>query len=104
MSSRFVYVVAALLALTAGYACWCKAPLIWDGAYQFNWTLINQRPYHYLTRFHTLLLWWPTVWASHFTTNVGILQTVYGLPFLLAPLVGLTFSWWLVHQAKPHLI
>ena len=41
---RFIHWIAAILTLTAVYACWCRAPLIWDGAYQFNATLIMQRP------------------------------------------------------------
>lgn len=104
MTARYVYGVAALLAFAAAYACWCHAPLIWDGAYQFNATLIMQRPYFYLTRFHTWFLWWPTVWASRVTSNVSALQTVYGLPFLLAPVVGVLLSWWMVREHAPRLI
>src|SRR5580658_6991312 len=100
MSARYVYAVVAILALTAAYACWCRAPLIWDGAYQFNATLIMPRPYFYLTRFHTFFLWYPTVWASGFTSNVDLLQTIYGLPFLLAPVVALLLSWWMVGKHK----
>jgi hypothetical protein len=96
MSSRVVYFIAAILMLTAGYACWCHAPLIWDGAYQFTWTLEMQQPYVYLTRFHTQFLWWPTVWASHLTDNITVLQSVFGLPFLLAPVVSLLICWWIV--------
>ncbi|HWE04394.1 MAG TPA: hypothetical protein VG326_18465 [Tepidisphaeraceae bacterium] len=104
MRSRFIYLAAAILTATAIYACWCRAPMIWDGAYQFNATLIMQRPYFYLTRFHTFFLWWPTVWASRITSDVDLLQTIYGLPFLLAPVVGLLLSWWMVHKHSPQLI
>ena len=104
MSARIVYAVALLLTLTAAFACWCRLPLIWDGAYQFNTTLIMQHPYSYLTRFHTYFLWWPTVWASRLTDNMTLLQSIYGLPFLLAPVVGLLLSWWMVHRHAPHLI
>ncbi|HZL35235.1 MAG TPA: hypothetical protein VFC78_07990, partial [Tepidisphaeraceae bacterium] len=104
MTGRYVYWIAGILALTAGYACWCRAPLIWDGAYQLNTMLIMQHPYVYLTRFHTWFLWWPTVWASHLTSNMIVLQTVYGLPFLLAPAIGLLLSWWIVRREAPHLI
>jgi hypothetical protein len=104
MRSRSIYRLAAILALTAVYACWCRAPLIWDGAYQFNATLIAQRPYFYGTRFHTYLLWMPTVWASGVTSNVNILQAIYGLPFLLTPAVALLLSWWMVHKHRPQLI
>src|SRR5579862_2961303 len=104
MTARHVYAVAALLALTACYACWCHAPLIWDGAYQFNATLIMQKPYFYLTRFHTYFLWWPTVWASRVTSNVPLLQAIFGLPFLLAPVFGLLVSWWIVRKQAPYLM
>ena len=104
MSGRCVFGVGAILLLTAAFACWCRAPLLWDGAYQFNATLIQESPYHYLTRFHSYLLWWPTVWAAHFTSNVTILQSIYGLPFLLAPLIGLLMSWWMVKDDAPRLI
>lgn len=104
MPRRTVFGVAATFLLTALYACWCRAPLIWDGAYQFNATLIQQFPYFYLTRFHTFLLWWPTVWASRLFDNLTLLQSVYGLPFLLAPVAGLLLSWWIVRWTAPHLI
>ncbi|MDB5358247.1 MAG: hypothetical protein JWN24_4700 [Phycisphaerales bacterium] len=104
MPVRYVRWIAAILALTAVYACCCHAPLIWDGAYQFNTTLIMQRPYYYLTRFHSFFLWWPTVWASHVTSNVTVLQAIYGLPFLLGPFAGVALSWWVVRRHAPHLI
>ncbi len=104
MSSRYVYAAAALLSLAAVYGCFCRVPLIFDGAYQFDMTLAMQRPYVYLTRFHTWFLWWPTVWASRVTDNVMLLQSLFGLPFLLAPAIGLLLSWWMVHRAAPHQI
>ena len=104
MSCRYVYWAAAILLLSAAYACYCQAPLIWDGAYQFDMTLALQRPYVYLTRFHTFFLWYPTVWASRVTDNVNVLQAVYGLPFLLAPVTGLLLSWWMVRREAPGLI
>lgn len=104
MSGRAVYAVAAILALVAGYACWCRAPLIWDGAYQFNAMLILQRPYVYLTRFHTWFLWWPTVWASRFTGNTMLLQSLFGLPFLLAPVLAVMVSWWVIRPDAPELM
>lgn len=102
--TRYVHAIAAILGLTAAFACWCRAPLIWDGAYQFDMTLALQQPYVYLTRFHTWFLWWPTVWASHCTNNVAVLQTLFGLPFLLAPMAGVWLSWWMVREHAPHLI
>jgi hypothetical protein len=97
----FVSWIAGILTATAVWACWCGAPLIYDGAYQFAFTLIWQKPYVYLTRFHTWLLWYPLVWLSHRTENLTALTFAYGLPFLLAPLVGLLGSWWMVRRHAP---
>jgi hypothetical protein len=103
-SGKFVWAVVAILALAAGYCCWCALPLVWDGAFQLSVTLLRQEPFVYLTRFHTLILWQPTVWLSHFTANPMLLQAVYGLPFLLAPAVSVAVSWWLVKSEAPWLI
>ena len=104
MPVRYVYGVIGLLTVAALYGCWCRVPLIWDGAYQFNATLIMQRPYFFLTRFHTFFLWYPTVWASRHTANMALLQSLFGLPFLLAPVAGLLLSWWMVRKDAPWLI
>ena len=103
-SGCIVYAIAAILVSTAAYACWCRAPLIWDGAYQFDMTLALQHPYVYCTRFHTWFLWWPTVWASRMTDNVMLLQSLFGLPFLLAPAAGVLLSWWIVREHSPRLV
>jgi hypothetical protein len=102
-----VYETALLLTLAGLYACWCQAPLIWDGAAQFSWTLLHQVPYAYggwRGRFHSGLVWLPVVAASKATSDMGILQTIYGLPFVLAPAVGLLLSWWVVKRHAPGLI
>lgn len=104
MSARYVYAVVSILLLTVAYACWCRTALIWDGAYQLNASLISQVPYRYLTRFHSFFLWWPTIWASRFTSNPTLLATLFGLPFLLAPVVAVAGSWWMVKNDAPHLI
>ncbi len=104
MSRRYIYAVLGILTATAAYMCWCRAPLIWDGAPQLRESLYAGVPYHYLTRFHTLIIWWPAVWASHFTHNLTVISALYGLPFLLAPVVAVGVSWWLVKNEAPHLI
>src|SRR5438270_393744 len=103
-SDRFVYWVALVLTATAAYACWCGTPMIFDGAYQLFYSLRAQEPYKYLTRFHSWVLWWPCVWLSRYTTNYTALVTAYGLPFLLAPVVGVLGSWWVVRRHAPWLI
>jgi hypothetical protein len=101
---KHIYLIAALLALVAGYVCWTGAPLIWDGAYQLCFTLITDRPYFYLSRFHSAILWYPTVLAGRVTDDAGILTIIYGLPFCLAPAVGLLASWLVVRRQAPTLV
>jgi hypothetical protein len=78
--------------------------MIWDGAYQFCFSLIRQKPYFYLTRFHSYILWTPMVWLSHVTSNLAVLKMAYGLPFTLAPAASVLISWWVVRKRAPHLI
>lgn len=104
MTGRVVYVVAALLTAAALYTCWCDTPLLWDGAYQLVWSLIEQTPYKYQTRFHSWVVWWPAVWLSKVTENQTAITMAYGLPFMLAPVAGLLASWWFVRERSPRLI
>src|SRR5579863_1498219 len=101
---RITYLSAALLALTGIFTCCCDTPMIWDGAYQFCFSLIKQRPYFYLTRFHSYVLWLPMVYLSHFTDNLTVLKLAYGLPFTLAPAFSLLASWWIVRERAPRLV
>jgi len=102
--ARFVYAVVALLAAAGIFACWCDTPMIWDGAYQFSFSLILHKPYSYLTRFHSYILWTPMVLLSHLTTNLAVLKMAYGLPFTLAPAASVLLSWCVVRRRAPHLI
>jgi len=101
---RLAYGVAAILAAAGVYACWCDTPMIWDGAYQFCFTLISDHPYSYLTRFHSYILWIPMWLLSQVTSNLTVLKMAYGLPFTLAPAAAVLFSWWVVRRRAPHLI
>jgi len=101
---RVVLLAIAAVIATGIYAAWCWTPMLWDGSYQFAATLQAGKPYAYLSRFHTHILWRPVVWLMPFTDNVRLLQAVYGLPFLLAPAVGLGCSWWFVRRHMPTLI
>jgi hypothetical protein len=104
MSPRSVRLTVALLALGAVLACVLKLPLIWDGGSQLAVTLIEQRPFVYLTRVHTWFVWWPTVWLSRVTENQTVLLLAYGLPFLLAPAVRVAATWWFVRRSAPALV
>jgi hypothetical protein len=102
--SRLAWGSALILAVTGVFTAWCDTPMIWDGAYQFASSLIQQKPYFYLTRFHSYILWTPMVWLSHVTTNLTILKMAYGLPFTLAPAFSVLASWWVVRKRAPHLV
>jgi hypothetical protein len=93
-----------ILLLGVCYSLWCGSPLIWDGSYQLCETLIAGKAYAYLSRFHTLIVWQPVAWLSTRTDNVELLTWVYGAPFLLAPVVGFTVSWWFVRRHAPMMI
>jgi hypothetical protein len=102
--SKLACGAAAILAIAGVFTCWCDTPMIWDGAYQFCFSLIRQKPYLYLTRFHSYILWTPMVWLSHVTGNMAVLKMAYGLPFTLAPAASVLISWWIVRKRAPHLI
>src|SRR6185312_3489096 len=101
---RAAFVSAAILAIAGVFTCCCDTPMLWDGSYQFCFTLIKQKPYFYLTRFHSYVLWLPLVWLSHLTSNLFLLKLAYGLPFTLAPAASVLLSWWVVGKRAPHLI
>ena len=102
--ARLAWGAAAILAAAGVFTCWCDTPMIWDGAYQFCFSLIRQKPYFYLTRFHSYILWTPMVCLSHVTQNLTVLKMAYGLPFTLAPAASVLISWWVVRKRAPHLI
>lgn len=110
-SNRLSWGLVALLAATGLLACFATLPLIWDGAYQFVNTLQHGTPHvyrgawehDYQGRFHTWPLWWPVIWASHFTDHALTLQAIYGMPFLLAPAFSLAACWWIVRRQSPGL-
>jgi hypothetical protein len=103
-AARWVYAAALVLAFAGVFTCMCDTPMIWDGAYQFCFSLIQQKPYFYLTRFHSFILWGPMVALTHVTGNLTVLKMAYGLPFTLAPAFSVLVSWWVVRKRAPWLI
>jgi hypothetical protein len=78
--------------------------MLWDGAYQFCCSLVADKPFAYLSRFHSGVVWQPMVWLAHGTDNLRVLKMAYGAPFCLAPLAGALLSWWIVRRQAPHLM
>jgi hypothetical protein len=104
LADAAVALTILILLIGVGYSLWCGSALIWDGSYQLCETLWAGKAYAYLSRFHTLIIWQPVAWLSTRTDNVQLLTIVYGAPFLLAPVVGFTVSWWFVRRHAPMLI
>lgn len=102
--ARLAYGAAAILALAGLFTCWCDTPMIWDGAYQFCYSLRAQEPYKYLTRFHSYIVWMPMILLTHLTHNLTVLKWAFGLPFALAPAASVLLSWLVIRRLAPHLI
>src|SRR3954467_6262906 len=77
--------------------------MLWDGAYQFAFTLIREQPYFYLSRAHSYVLWLPVTWLEHWTSNLAVLKAAYSLPFCLAPAASAALSWWIMRPKAPNL-
>lgn len=81
----------------------CGAAVSWDGSYYLFRTLDAQTPFFPSSRLINTPLELPVILVSHFTNNLGILQTLFGLTYILIPITALTVSWWLVRDRKPSL-
>lgn len=104
MTPRTTHIITFFLAAAGLWACWCRIAMGWDGAYQFCSTLIYQQPFQYMSRFSSWLLWIPTVWASHATTNMPVLEMVFGAPFCIAPVLGFALSTWVLPKESKYLL
>lgn len=103
MRPVYAYIVLAVLTAGGAYCAFCNGAMTWDGAYQFCDSLIAQRPYAYYWRLHSIVLWWPTVWASRWTDNLALLRITFGLPYTLAPAVSAALCWWTVRGSDRRL-
>jgi hypothetical protein len=104
VSHRAVLISSRLIFLAGLWACWCDVALLWDGAYQFCSSLVADKPFLYLSRFHSGVVWQPVIWLSHITDSMRVLKMAFGAPFCFAPLASVLLSWWIVRRQAPHLI
>jgi hypothetical protein len=93
----------ACVLIAAVYASATGIALIWDGAYQLVYSLVDGSAFYHHTRYHSWLVWQPTLWLSSHTTSFNVLLWTYGAPYLLAPAIGLALSWWVVRNTAPQL-
>ncbi len=78
--------------------------MLWDGAYQFCCSIVADKPFAYLSRFHSGVVWQPVCWLSHVTGSIRVLKMAFGAPFCFAPLASVLLSWWIVRRQAPHLM
>ena len=91
----------SLTALGLLIAAFCGAALSWDGAAYLFHVLDEQRPFTPNHRLINIPLQWPVLLSSHFTSDLAVLRTIFGLSYITVPLVALALSWWIVrHQAR----
>jgi hypothetical protein len=98
--------VRLYFALVAGaliIAAICGAALSWDGSYYLFQTLDKQTPFVPDGRSYYLLLNWPALAITHFTTDFSVVRSVFGLSYILVPLLSLGASWLIVRKAAPSL-
>jgi hypothetical protein len=98
--------VRLYFALVAGaliIAAISGAALSWDGSYYLFQTLDKQTPFVPDDRSYYLLLNWPALAITHFTTDFSVVRSVFGLSYILVPLLSLGASWLIVRRAAPSL-
>lgn len=77
--------------------------LLWDGSYYLYRILDTHAPYERYPGSISAILDWPILFATRFTNQVAILQIVFGLSYVLVPLLSLALSWWIVRDTAPSL-
>lgn len=88
---------ALLIAVIAG------AALSWDGsAYLFE-MLDKQAPFTPNNRLINVPLQLPVLFVNRFTDNLFLLETIFGLMYVLVPLVALVAAWWITRRQAPSL-
>jgi hypothetical protein len=103
---RSFEIVRLYFALVAGaliIAAISGAALSWDGSYYLFQTLDKQTPFVPDGRSYYLLLNWPALAITHFTADFSVVRSVFGLSYILVPLLSLGASWLIVRKAAPSL-
>lgn len=93
-----IWVAIALVAAILG-----GAVLISDGAYFLYQTVNSQSVEVPHLRITFAMLLYPAVIATYLTENFTIIRWIYSIPLVIAPLVTLALSWWVVRRTRPSL-
>ena len=93
-----------LLLVVAAIASYCGAALTWDGASLFFSVLDGQRFEVPHGRFSVALFELPVLLAAKLTSQVRILELVYGATYACVPLAAAWCCWRIVRTVRPRLI
>jgi len=96
---------ACFAPLALGYlvAIICGAALTWDNAGIFFQMLDMQTPIAPQQRWLNAVVQAPTLLASRFSDNLGVLSVLFGVTWALLPLGALGASWLIVRHRRPDL-
>src|SRR5918996_5328954 len=78
------------------FAAVSGAAMSWDGSYVLFKILDLQSPFPAHGRFVNIPLHWIVLLASRLTSDLTILQMVFGLVYASIPFLALVISWWVV--------
>jgi hypothetical protein len=97
MRLYFGLIIAAL-----GFAAVSGTAMSWDVSYILFKILDLQSPFLPHGRLVNIPLHWMVLLVNRFTSDLSILQTVFGLVYAVIPFIVLALSWWVVHgYAEP---
>jgi hypothetical protein len=93
-----VRIYFALIGAALGFATVSGAAMAWDGSYILFKILDLQSPIPAHNRFVNIPFHWTVLLASRLTSDLTILQMVFGFIYALIPFVALALSWWIVRD------
>jgi hypothetical protein len=97
MRLYFGLIIAAL-----GFAAVSGATMSWDVSYILFKILDLQSPFLPHGRLVNIPLHWIVLLVNRFTSDLSVLQTVFGLVYAAIPFMALALSWWVVRgYAEP---
>jgi hypothetical protein len=92
-----------LISVALGYTAVSGGALSWDGSYVLFKMLDTQSPFVAHNRVVNVPLHWIVLLVNRYTSDVSILQMVFGLVYAVIPLGALALSWWIVRHEAPSL-
>jgi hypothetical protein len=99
-----LWTALALIAIALATAVISNATLLYDGAWFLFRVVDLQRIEVPQLRITFGVLQWPLLQATRLTDSFAFLRIIYSIPIVIAPLVSMAISWWIIRKDAPHLI